>query len=129
MPIQQKIILVDGSRLLRGMLKRAIERDAGLRVVAEVDDFRKFSTVVNQTDADWLFLTLLPQKPIPEIIDKALRERPSLNLMVMATDGSQVRMRWVETHEVSLDEKNLEEILSVLHEKGKGEKLTERIGV
>lgn len=118
MPLTKRIVLVDGSRLLRGMLKRAIERDPQLYVVAEVDEMEKFPRVIQQADADWIFLTIPPENVIPEVINHTLREHPELRLLVMSTDGSRVRMRWIETHETSLDQKNLKEIMAILRENG-----------
>lgn len=123
----QRIVLINRSRLLRGILKRAIERDIGLQVVAEVDDYIKISSVIKNADADWIILALQPQESIPEIVDTVLRDRPELRCLVMATDGSQVRMRWIETHETALDEKNLEELFTVLRENQVTDKLIERI--
>lgn len=128
MPGQQKLILVNGSRLLRSILKRAIEQDKALKVVAEVDDFVKFPAVLQHTDADWVILTLNPHKSPPEIVDKALREQPKLSCLILATDGSCIRMRWVETHEISLDKKSLEELQAILRENRVKERLSERIG-
>lgn len=116
MPPAKRIVLVDGSRLLRGMLKRAIERDDQLHVVAEVDQINKFSSVIRLADADWIFLILPPRTPIPEVINHTLREQPELRLLVMTTDGSRVRMRWIEIHETTLDQKNLGEIMAILRE-------------
>ena len=96
MPEQQKIILVNDSRLLRSILKRAIQKDQGLRVIAEVDSIEKFSTVIEQTDVDWILLAQRPDEPIPIIINQVLRDQPDLNLMMVATDGSRVRTRWIE---------------------------------
>ena len=118
MPPAKRIVLVDGSRLLRGMLKRAIERDLQLYVVAEVDKMEKFPSVIQHANADWIFLMIPPGKTIPEIIDHTLQEHPELRLLVMSTDGSRVRMRWIETHETSLDQKNLKEIMNILRENG-----------
>jgi response regulator of citrate/malate metabolism len=114
MPPTQRIVLVDGSRLLRGMLKRAIERDTHLRVVAEVDEIKKFSTVIRHANADWIFLILPPRKAVPEVINQTLRKHPELRMLVMSTDGSRVRMRWIETHETALDQQNLDEIMQIL---------------
>lgn len=116
MPPAKRIVLVDGSRLLRGMLKRAIERDPQLFVVAEVDKMEKFPSIIQHIDADWIFLTIPPENVIPEVVNHTLREHPELRLLVMSTDGSRVRMRWIETHETSLDQKNLKEIIAILRE-------------
>lgn len=123
----QRIVLVNGSRLLRGILKRAIERDNNLSVVAEVDDHAKISSVIKEVKMDWIILALHPQESFPETVDNVLRNQPQLKCLVMATDGSRVRMRWIETHETSLDEKDLEELLTLLRENEVTNKLTEKI--
>ena len=125
MSTQRKIILVNGSRLLRGILKRVIERDASLHVIAEIDDIIKVPTVIEHVDTDWIILAIPPQKPIPKIIDQLLRERPELNCLIVATDGSQVRLRRIEAHETPLNKENLEELLAVLREMGGKDKLAE----
>jgi DNA-binding NarL/FixJ family response regulator len=114
---QQKIILVNDSRLLRSILKQAIQQDLGLRVIAEVDKIEKFNAVIEQTDVDWIVLAQHSEEPIPTIINQVLSERPDINLMVVATDGSRVRTRWIETHDTNLDKKNLQEILAILRQK------------
>ena len=96
MPEQQKIILVNDSRLLRSI--------------------QKFSTVIEHTAVDWIVLAQRPEEPIPIIINQVLRNQPDLNLMMVATDGSRVRTRWIETHDANLDEKNLQEILATLRQ-------------
>lgn len=126
MSTPQKIVFVDGSRLLRGIFKRAIQRDTRLQVISEIDDMHDFPDAIKQVDADWIFLALPSGRSVPAIVDQTLRERPDLNMLVMDSDGSHLRMRWIETHETPLDEKNLTEILMVLREKGRKEKATDR---
>jgi hypothetical protein len=123
----QNIVLVNESRLLRGILKRAIERDRNLHVIAEVDEYIKIPSVLNEVDTDWIILALHPQEPFPKTVDKVLRNQPELKCLVMAADGSRVRMRWIETHETSLEENNLEELLTVLRENKVTDKIKERI--
>ena len=125
MQIRKKVVLVNGSRLMRGIFKRVIDRDEELQVVAEVDNFIKIPSVLRQAHADWMVLTLPPDKPIPKIIDKVLREQPELNCLIMATDGSCMRMRKIEAHETSLDEKSLDEILEILRKNELGKKPSE----
>ena len=126
MSTPQKIVFVDGSRLLRGIFKRAIQRDTRLQVISEIDDMHDFPDAIKQVDADWIFLALPSGRSVPAIVDQTLRERRDLNMLVMDSDGSHLRMRWIETHETPLDEKNLTEILMVLREKGRKEKATDR---
>ena len=122
----QKIVLVDGSRLLRGIFKRAVQRDTRLQVISEIDDINDFSDAIKLVEADWIFLALPSGQSVPAVVDQTLRERPDLNMLVMDADGSHLRMRWIETHETPLDEKNLPELLMVLREKGRKEKASNR---
>jgi len=39
-----------------------------------------------------------------------------MRLLVMAVDGSQVRIRWIEPHEIYLNDKSLEELLTILRQ-------------
>lgn len=119
MSTPQKIVFVEGSRLLRGIFRRAIQRDARLQVISEIDDMNDFPDAIKKVDADWILLALPSGRRVPAIVDQTLRERPDLNMLVMDPDGSHLRMRWIETHETSLDEKNLTELLMVLREKGR----------
>lgn len=110
----QSIILLDNSPLVRGMLKRVIDKAPGLKIVAEVDTFSEYPEVAQQTNADWTILLLDPDEVVPEIVERFVNNHASMRLLVMAVDGSQVRMRWVEPHEVSLDDKNLDDLLKIL---------------
>jgi DNA-binding NarL/FixJ family response regulator len=125
----QMIVLVNESRLLRGILKRAIERDPDLHVVTEVDDYTKVSSVIENADIDWIVLALHPQESIPDVIDVVLRDQPDLRCLVMSTDGSQVQMRWIETHDTSLNEKSLDELLTILRESNVTNRIKERIEI
>lgn len=118
MPSQQNVVLVIDSRLLRGILKRAIQHEDGLNVVAEVDDLSKFNAVIDHAEADWIVLAQPQEKSIPEVIDQTLIKKQDLNLLIMAMDGSHVRLRRVETHETALDDKNLQELLSIMRDVG-----------
>jgi hypothetical protein len=122
----QKIVMVDGSRLLRGIFKRAVQRDTRLQVVSEIDDINDFPDAIMPVDADWIFLALPTGQSVPAAVDQTLRERPDLNMLVIDADGSHLRMRWIETHETPLVEENISELLMVLREKGRKQKALNR---
>jgi hypothetical protein len=110
--------LLDNSRLVRDLLRRVIDKAPGLQIVAEVDDLSDYPDVACQTRADWTILLLDPDEEVPEIVEQAINYQNSMRLLVMAVDGSQVRMRWIEPHEQSLDNKNLEDLLTILRRDG-----------
>lgn len=136
-PTQQpsRIILANETRLLREMLRRAIARSPYLQVVGEVTDRANLSSRVEETDAQWVIVSLLPDGGIPETAETLLMENPSVAILAVAPDGSQLRvgwtepcekaiavapdgspvkLRWTETHEKLLEDLSLEELITVL---------------
>lgn len=118
MQSQQNIVLVNDSRLLRGILKRAIQHEEELNVVAEVDDLAKLTKVIDHAGADWIILFQKPEDALPDIINQALMEKQDLKLLIMVVDGGRVRLRWIETHEKVLEEENLQEMFLIMRKNG-----------
>jgi hypothetical protein len=135
----RKIIMVDGSRFLREMLKRVIEKTPGLQLVDEITDLAMLSSAVERTGAQWVVVSYPPNDKMPEAIESSLAAHPSVRVLALATDGSQVKMKWVEpresvvavaadasqvkmnwveSREKILDDLSLDELIAILHEDG-----------
>lgn len=112
----QNIMLLEGPRFLRDMLKRVIARTPGLRIVADVADKDDFSKVASQIDVDWTIYVLAPGEKVPESVNRVANQYSSMHLMAIEADGGRVKLKWLEPHEVTLSEKNLQEILQILVE-------------
>jgi DNA-binding NarL/FixJ family response regulator len=133
----RKIIMVDGSRFLREMLKRVIAKTPGLQLVDEITDLASLSSAIEQTGAQWMVVSYPPNGKLPEAIESSLAAHPSVRVLALATDGSQVKMKWVEPRESAvavaadgsqvkmnwiesrekiLDDLSLDELIAVLHE-------------
>lgn len=109
-----RIILANGSRFLHEMLKRVIEKTPDLQVVDEVADLTRLSPAIANTDAQWVIMSLPLDGEIPEVVKSLLIAHPSVRILAMATDGSQVRIKWLESHEEALDDLSLDELFAVL---------------
>jgi hypothetical protein len=97
-----RIILANGTRLLREMLKRAIIRSPHLRVVGEFTAETDLTSMVEETHAQWVIVSLLPDGEVPEVADTLLAEHPSVAVLAVAADGSQVRIGWTEPLEKAI---------------------------
>jgi DNA-binding NarL/FixJ family response regulator len=136
-----KIIMVDGSRFLREMLKRVIAKTPGLQLVEEITDLANLSTAIEQTGAQWMVVSYPPDGKLPEAVESLLAAHPSIRVLALATDGSQAKMKWVEPRESAvavaadgsqvkmnwtesrekiLDDVSLNELIAILHEDGPG---------
>jgi hypothetical protein len=113
-----EIILINGSPFLHEILKKAINKKDDLNVIAEADRIGAFPQVVKQVSASWAFLLLSPEEELPDVVKEVMVNNPSMGLLVMATDGSRVRVRWMEQHDQDIEVEDLNGIFSVLQNKG-----------
>ena len=109
-----RIILANGSRFLHEMLKRVIEKTPDLQVVGEIADLARLSSTIAKTEAEWVIVSLPPDGKIPETVESSLTTHPSVRVLAVATDGSQVRIKWLESHEEPLGDVSLNELIAVL---------------
>jgi hypothetical protein len=116
--VQKRIILADHYQFLHDIFKNAIEKSEKLQIVAEVYDLEDYQETAKRLNADWTLLLLHPEEAIPDVIEDALMDLPSMRLMVMATDGSKVTIRWAEMHDHDLDIKLLDEVIEALETYG-----------
>lgn len=91
-----RIILAVETRLLRELLKRAITRSPFLKVVEEVSEGADLSAKVKRKEAEWVFVSLRPDGELPETAEILLANQPSVSIIAVAPDGSQVKLGWTE---------------------------------
>ena len=117
-----RIILVNGPPFLHELVRKAINKNQAMKIVAEVHKINNYPSVAAQVKADWTYLMLPPEDEIPEAIEKVIKENTSMRILVMATDGSKVRVKWMEPHDHDIEVDNMEDIFNVLQ----NEELTAR---
>ena len=110
----RRIILADVPRFLREMLKRAFEQAPGLWVVGEVADPSRSASAVERTGAQRIVVALPPDGKMPGMVGPLLAAHPSVRVLAVTNDGSQIKMQWVEPHEQTLDDLSLDELIAVL---------------
>ena len=138
-----RIILAAEAGLLREMLRHVITRSPHLQIVGEAATRAQLLTMVKRTDAEWVIVSLLPGGKLPDAAGAALALRPSLAILGITSDASQVKMGWTELNtrtitgasdcareeatwvhprEAILEELTLADLIAVLHEAAPGER-------
>jgi DNA-binding NarL/FixJ family response regulator len=110
----QRIILADGPRFLLEMLKRVILKSPGLQIVGEISDLERLPSVVEQTHAEWVIVSLRSDGKMPEVVRSFSATHPSVFILALAADGTCVKMRWMESHEKVLEGLSLDELVAIL---------------
>jgi len=111
---EQRIVLANGSRLLRDMLKRILFKSDKLEVVREVTDQKELSSVIEHTNPQWVIISLAFDNGVPAWVDGFMANYPSVRFMAVATDGSKIKMKWLEVHEQELDSLSLNDLIRIL---------------
>ena len=115
----QRIILANGSRLLREMLNRILIKTEHLDVVQEVTDHKNLPSAIKQQDAEWVVVSLPTDGPAPEWIDTYIRQHPTIRFLTVSADGSLIKMKWLESHEEDLSGLSLPELIRILESEPK----------
>jgi DNA-binding NarL/FixJ family response regulator len=117
---EQRIVLANGSRLLRDMLKRVLCKSEHLEVVREVIDQRELPAVIDHTQPEWVILSLSFDNGVPAWVDGFIASHPSVRFMALAADGSRIKMKWLEVHEEELSGLSLNDLIRILESKPAG---------
>lgn len=110
----KRIILADGSRLLRQMFHRALHKADNLEVVQEVTNYEDLPSAIKQFDPEWVIMSLPSDHVIPHWVDNYITNHPSVRFLAVSTDGSKIKMKWLERHEEDLDDLSLKDLIHLL---------------
>jgi chemotaxis response regulator CheB len=108
------ILLADGSRLLREVVKRVIEKSAGLEVVGEIADVNQLPIALEKTKPDWIVYFLSPGNTLPESIKTIMKKNPAIRILEISMNGGQVKIEWLGLREKQLNDSSLEGITDLL---------------
>lgn len=114
---EQRIVLANGSRLLRDMLKRIIFKSENLEVVREVTDQKELTSVIDSTNPEWVIISLSFDNGVPAWVDGLMASHPSVRFLALATDGSKIKLKWLQVHEQELNGLSLTELIHILESK------------
>jgi chemotaxis response regulator CheB len=109
-----RIVLATDSRLLRGMLRRVIEKKSNLELVGETSELSTAVEIASTKDADWVIVSLSPDEHIPPLADELLFEEPGIAIMAISDNGQAFRVKWFEIHETAYRDWALDEMLAML---------------
>ena len=110
----QRIILINGSRLLGDMLHNVIYRTAHLETVQEVGSHEELPSAIESSDAEWMVMSLPYDKSIPEWVDRYIAKHPSMRFLAVFIGSNKVKIKWLESHEQDLEDLSLNDLIHIL---------------
>lgn len=110
----KRVILADGSRLLREMLHRVIDKANHLEVVQELPSSDELRSAINRFDPEWVILSQPFDRRTHGWIDTCMADHPSLRFVFLSTDQNHITMKWQMSYEENLPDVSLKEFIHIL---------------
>jgi hypothetical protein len=95
---QQTILLADGPRIVRDMLKRLIEKKAELRLVSDLEGLDRLPEEVRRLRPDWVILLSASLHDQPGLIEDLIRDASEMHIVILSTGEDQTQLGWLEYH-------------------------------
>ena len=110
----KRIILADGSRLVREMLHHALDKAEQLQIVDEVLDHEGLPLSIETFNPEWVIVPLPYSNPMPDWIDACIKGYPAVRFVFLAPHQNQIKMRWQTSCEEEYLDLSLQEFIQIL---------------
>ena len=114
---KKRVILANGSRLLREMLHRVLAKAKQLEV-EEIANPGELAPAIDRLDPEWVILTSPhhDHAPDPASLDAWLLHYPSVRFVILSPDYSSMRARSPDSREEDLRQLSLRDFIHVLEQ-------------
>lgn len=111
-----QIVLANQSRLLRGMLERAINQTDDLEIAEVVSEVSDLPDAVNRLAPHWVIVSLETLDDRSGMLKDILRDHPGTRILGMNIDGSESIVCYLTLQEEDLGELSLRKLMEILAE-------------
>jgi hypothetical protein len=109
------VVIAHTSRLLRGMLERAIKKSPSfyknIQLVADLSDL---PGIVDETRPTWMVVSLSTLEEEPAMVQQIMKSHPETNILGMTMDGSESVIWFLTIQEQELGKLTFPELVEVL---------------
>lgn len=110
----KRVILANGSRLLREMLHRAIDKADHLEVVQEIPDWEGLSAALKLFDPEWVIVTQSYSHQSRKRLDSWMEDYPSVRFIFLSPHQNYITMKWQTSNEEEYSDLSLQEFIHIL---------------
>jgi hypothetical protein len=110
----KRVILANGSRLLREMLHRAIDKADQLEVVQEIQGWEGLPSALERFSPAWV---IIPQSysDLPgNRIDSCMKQHPSVRFIFVSPNQDNIKMKWQMSFEEEYLNLSLRDLIHIL---------------
>ena len=110
----KRVILANGSQLLRQMLHRAIDKAEHLEVVQEIPSWEDLPASLLRFGPEWVIITQPYSIQSRMTIDAYMEDFPSVRFIFLSPGQNFIKMKWQTSCEEDYADLSLEEFIHIL---------------
>jgi DNA-binding NarL/FixJ family response regulator len=106
----KRVILAEGSRLVREMLHHAIDKADHLEVVGEVTDYQDVPGIMKKFDPEWV---VIPTS-FSHRFHSWVQAYPSVRFIFLTPNKNDIKMKWQSAFEANYSDLSLKDFIYIL---------------
>src|SRR5215208_984133 len=110
----KRVILANGSRLLREMFHHAINKADNLEVVQEISNYEELPSAIERFDPEWVIVSMPVNEHTADWFNTCMAEYSAVRFIVLSPDNSSIKMKWQASYEENLANLSLKDFIRVL---------------
>jgi hypothetical protein len=110
----KRVILANGSRLLREMLHRAIDKADQLEVVQEIPDWDELPLALETFNPAWVIVAQPYSNQPHHRVDSCMEKFPSVRFIFLSPKEDNVKMKWQMLYEEEYSNLSLKDFIHIL---------------
>jgi hypothetical protein len=111
---RKRVILASGSRLLREMLQRVIDKSDRLEVVLKLSRYEELPYAIERFEPEWVILSV-PKKKIGQAwINACIARHPSVRFVFLSPRSNTIKLKWQTEYEEDLTNLSLKGFIGIL---------------
>ncbi|HMB22700.1 MAG TPA: hypothetical protein VKP08_07730 [Anaerolineales bacterium] len=111
---RKRVVLANNSRLLRDILRYAIDKADHLEVIREVASQEELPSAIAYGDPDWVITSLPFDNGACRQLDICMAAYPAVRFILFSPDNRGVTMKWQTSYEEDLTNLSLQDFIDVL---------------
>jgi chemotaxis response regulator CheB len=110
----KRVILADGSRLLREMLHRVLDKANHLKVVQELPDSAGLCSAIHRFDPEWVILSRPYNQHAHAWLSSCMEDHPAVRFIFLSANHKYIKMKSQMSYEEDFLDLSLQEFIHIL---------------
>lgn len=110
----KRVILANGSRLLREMLHRAIDKADHLEVVQEIPDWAELPSALETFSPAWVIVPQPYSNHASSRVDSCMEKYPSVRFIFLSSNQDNIKIKWQTSYEEEYSSLSLTDLIHIL---------------